>query len=156
MKRFFVLILVFCCISTGFAQKRDFKKLKIDQDSKLVMFLNSFLDAVEEHRWNDVMNYFDETNYQIQHESGIEQPQFIEEGMGLGMVDNHLVDRPKDQSDFHRLNGIVAITLEKLTRDGNSVTIMGKVKLFDKSTRKVTLYLTRKDSGDYIITPAVG
>jgi len=156
MKMVVLMLALFSVPAGAMPQTRDFKKLKIEDDQKLIMFLNSFLDAVEEHRWNDVMNYFDETNYQIQHEAGIEQPQYIEEGLGMGMADNHLVDRPKDQSDFHRLNGIVTITLEKVVRSGNSTTATGKVKLFDKTFRKITLYLTRKEGGDYIITPAVG
>ena len=156
MKNVSFVVLLFCVTFGVNSQNRDFKKLKIEDDQKLVMFLNSFLDAAEEHRWNDVMNYFDEANYQGQHEMGIEQPQYIAEGMGLGMVDNHLIDRPKDQSDFQRLNGIVKITLEKVVKDGHSVTVTGKAKLFDKSFRKVTLYLIKKENGDYIITPAVG
>jgi hypothetical protein len=45
--------------------------------------------TIETHDWIAVLTFFDEENYETQRSIGISMPQYLEEGFGLGMVNNH-------------------------------------------------------------------
>lgn len=152
--RILFTILCFTLSVSATAQEKNYDPAK---DQKLDQFLQRFGLAIEHHAWNEVLGcFFDEANYRTQHELGVEAPQYIEEGLGLGMVDNHLIDRTADGSDFHRLNGITKIQFKRGVLEGGLIVVRGTVTLWNKETRKITLYLTRLNDGGFRITPAVG
>lgn len=127
-------------------------------DRMLGRFLDSLTQAVEKHDWDLVLTMFDPENFTGQKQMGIGEPQYIEEGLGLGMVGNNLVPRPGDGSGYAKLNAIESIEIIKLNPPdaGGTMEVDGRVTLFDGSTRKVTLYLVRTPTGGYIMSPPVG
>lgn len=127
------------------------------EDRMLLKFLDEFTNAVEKHDWEMVLTFFSPENFRQQQEIGIGKVQYIEEGLGLGMVDNQLVPKPGDETEYSRLNSIdgISITSADPDEDGR-ITVTGRVVLFDGSTRRVTLYLAKTATGGYTIEPAVG
>jgi hypothetical protein len=143
---------------TGQPRPRD-ARLKIKTNDRMLdRFLDSLTTAVEKHDWDMVLTLFDPQNYIGQKKMGIGVSQYIEEGLGLGMVDNHLVPRPGDGSKFTKLNAIETMEITKMSPPdaGGMIMIDGRVTLFDGSQRRVTLYLMRTPTGGYSLSPPVG
>ena len=127
-------------------------------DNILVKFLDGLTSAVEQHEWDLVLTMFAPENYRAQLEIGIGPIQYMIEGLGLGMVDNHLIPLPGDGSAYAKLNAIQAVELTKLLPADSSglLTVKGRVTLFDGSRRNVEIYLRKTRTGAYMIEPAVG
>jgi hypothetical protein len=127
------------------------------EDPELARFLARLARLIEEHDWDQVLTLFAPDNYRAQRELGIGPQQYIREGLGLGMVDNHLPYRPGDASEWARLNAIERVRLTGIDRDPESIltVVEGRLTLFDGSTRRLTLYLEPR-AGGWVLSPPVG
>ncbi len=119
-------------------------------------FCKALIGAVEAHDWAKTVMLFECEAYRMQNSIGIEPAQFIEESLGLGMVNNKLIPKPKDKSPYNRLNGIDRLTILELDGDESSYNVRGEVGLFDGSKRSVEFVIRRQSDGSYLISPAVG
>jgi len=145
-------------------------------DPLLNQFLSDLRRDVEAHDWDRVLSYFREVNFGLQVEYlGMTKAQYLAEGLGLGFVDNNLIPRPGDVTEFKGLNSIQSIDFtaisdfeegegSALNPEGNLITtspfewatVTGYATLFDGSTRKVTVEVVRKNTGGYHIGVSVG
>lgn len=152
---FLDLILISCMISwitiSGLAVDFDIKV-----DKPLKVFLLRLAKVIEEHRWNDVLTYFDPENFRVQREIGVSTPQYIADGLGLGYVDNHLIPREGDSSEYSKLNSIETTRYTGYeTTEWGGIIIRGKVALYNGEYRDLTLYIVQTDGG-YTMQPPVG
>lgn len=129
-------------------------------DRILERYLLSLEQAVESHNWQVVLTLFGEENFQMQRSIGIRAPQYIEEGLSLGFVNNDLITRPNDRSEYASLNAIETIHFTGMdnlnTFDENESNIYGSVTLFDGTTRPLHLFLIKTLTGRYELRPPVG
>ena len=127
-------------------------------DPILDRFLRDLTQAVETHDWDLVLTFFEPGNYLAQKEIGIGRIQYIEEGLGLGMVSTKLKPRPGDSSEAARLNAIETITIDGVDQPADSEVFVVRmtINLFDGSKRQVELTLIKSPTGAYFIEPAVG
>ena len=139
-------------------QARTRNEPLVIQDRILEKFLGDFIDRVEQHDWELALTFFSPENFQMQTEIGIGRAQYLAEGMGLNYVDNQLIPRPGDNSEFAKLNSIVNLKITAMEKPDSSgyFNVQGLVVLFDGSTRTVRLILRRTQTGGYIIEPALG
>lgn len=128
------------------------------QDQALRKFLLDLTAYIEKHDWKMVLTFFAPENYRVQKDMGLDDAQYIEEGLGLGMVDNHLIPRPGDGTKFAMLNSIdrISITGIQPSEEPGMFIIEGIVVLFDNTSRHVSIFVYKTDTGGYIIEPAVG
>ena len=126
-------------------------------DHILEDFLQRLTAAVERHDWRMVLTLFQGSNFKGQTEIGIDQPQYIAEGLGLHMLGNSLT-KENERIEFANLNGIERIELTGMTGpDSQSLlTVTGHVLLRDGTRLKVEIPLHRTETGGYELEPAVG
>jgi hypothetical protein len=127
-------------------------------DRMLQRFLEDLAAAMEGHDWERTLTLFDPANYQEQKNMGIDAPQYIAEGLGLGFADNHLIPKPGDATPWARLNGIGQVRFTQLSPPDAEglVQVHGLVTLFDGSQKKMVLYLAKTPTGAYMMKPPVG
>ena len=120
-------------------------------------FLERLTAAVERHDWRMVLTLFQGSNFKDQTGIGIDQPQYIAEGLGLHMVGNSIV-KDKEHIEFKHLNEISGIELTRMTGPDEQglLTIYGKVTRADGTSLKVEVPLRRTETGGYELAPAVG
>ena len=126
-------------------------------DHILEDFLQRLTAAVERHDWRMVLTLFQGSNFKGQTEMGIDQPQYIAEGLGLHMVGNSLT-KENERIEFAHLNEIEQIELTGMTGPDNQslLTITGHVLLQNGTRLKVDIPLRRTETGGYELEPAVG
>ena len=127
-------------------------------DHILQDFLERLTAAVEQHDWRMVLTLFQGSNFKGQTEIGIDQPQYIAEGLGLHMAENSLVAGDGERIEFAHLDEIKRIELTGMTGPDNEglLTITGFILRRDGSRLKVEIPLRRTETGGYELAPAVG
>jgi hypothetical protein len=127
-------------------------------DHILQDFLERLTAAVERHDWRMVLTLFQGSNFKDQTGIGIDQPQYIAEGLGLHMVGNSLVAGDSERIEFANLDEIEQIELTGMTGPNNEglLTVTGHVLRRDGSRLKVEIPLRRTETGGYELAPAVG
>ena len=120
-------------------------------------FLERLTAAVERHDWRMVLTLFQGSNFKDQSGIGIDQPQYIAEGLGLHMVGNSIV-KDKEHIEFKHLNDITGIELTRMTGPDEQglLTIYGQVTRANGTSLKVEVPLRRTETGGYELAPAVG
>jgi hypothetical protein len=120
-------------------------------------FLERLTAAVERHDWRMVLTLFQGSNFKDQTGIGIDQPQYIAEGLGLHMVGNSIV-KGNEHIEFKHLNDITRIELTRMTGPDEQglLTIYGQVTRADGTPLKVEISLRRTETGGYELAPAVG
>ena len=126
-------------------------------DHILEDFLRRLTAAVERHDWRMVLTLFQGSNFKGQTEIGIDQPQYIAEGLGLHMVGNSLM-KDNEPIEFRHLNEIERIELTGMTGPDTQslLTVTGHVLLQNGTRLKVEIPLRRTETGGYEFTPGVG
>ena len=147
--------------STGSEPPEDESEIQIrfePADSMMTRFLTDLARGIETHDWDLVLTFFDPENFKAQIDMGIKPPQYIEEGLGLGMVDNHLIPQPGDSTPFANLNGITSVTFDSMEvpEESGTALITGTATLFDGSARQMTLHLRKTATGAWVMEPALG
>ncbi len=139
----------------------------VTNDAALEQYLGGIARAIESHRWELLLSYFGEENYLEQRnvvfEGNLPIPQYLEEGLGLGFVDN---DLPVLVSEFPfaRLNTIRSVEFTSLERVTDSdddrifhfLEIRGRVALNDDTERDIMLLVRRKVTGGFEVSPPLG
>jgi len=120
-------------------------------------FLERLTAAIERHDWRMVLTLFQGSNFKDQTGIGIDQPQYIAEGLGLHMVGNSIV-KGKEHIEFRHLNDITRIELTRMAGPDEQglLTIYGQVTRADGTSLKVEIPLRRTETGGYELAPAVG
>jgi len=120
-------------------------------------FLERLTAAIERHDWRMVLTLFQGSNFKDQTGIGIDQPQYIAEGLGLHMVGNSIV-KGNEHIEFRHLNDITRIELTRMTGpdEQSLLTIYGQVTRADGTSLKVEIPLRRTETGGYELAPAVG
>lgn len=126
-------------------------------DRILQDFLERLTAAIEQHDWRMVLTLFQGANFKGQTEIGIDQPQYIAEGLGLHTVSNSLT-KTHERIEFSHLDKIEQIELSGMTGPDNEglLSITGHVLLQDGTRLKVEIPLHRTETGGYELAPAVG
>ena len=126
-------------------------------DPLLLKFLEGLGQAAVDHKWDIVLTHFDPQNFQAQTNMGLSKPQYLEEGLGLGFVNNSLIPAPGDDTPYARLNSIRAVRFNESIKAGpDSLSITGEVVLFNGETRQLVIFIRKTVTGTYLIEPGVG
>jgi hypothetical protein len=111
--------------------------------------------GVAKHDWHGLLPLFDKDNRKGQHSLGINDYQYLAEGLGLRMQGNSLPEPVTRAASLDTLKGIAVNRTATLTQSDGTEEYGGTAKLKDGTTLKLDLFIKPVDGG-FVIDPPEG